>query len=210
MGRTALQPERAIHNEAGVEQRLGERSRLRLEFYNRQDRDLLFRSWAEPRPLDGRVFEGLVTAGIRNRLRGYARGRQILLERRSANGFTGWVSYVFGRARLHDPATGLWFDADQDQRHTVNIFGDRRIRPTVHLSMKWVYASGFPVPGFLREATRGKDSIYYLAITPGGGYIRSGSGAAAVKAAGGGIWAPGCWKRTETSFETPGSCMVTP
>src|SRR5262249_39679462 len=44
-----LLPERATHYEAAVEQRLDDRTRLRLEFYNRQDRDLLARPALDPR-----------------------------------------------------------------------------------------------------------------------------------------------------------------
>jgi hypothetical protein len=34
----------------------------------------------------------------------------------------------------------------EDQRHTVNVFGSYRFLPTVHLSGKWLYGSGFPIP----------------------------------------------------------------
>ena len=33
-----------------------------------------------------------------------------------------------------------------DQRHTLNVFASYRISPTVHLSGKWLFGSGFPVP----------------------------------------------------------------
>ncbi|MBI4874295.1 MAG: TonB-dependent receptor [Acidobacteria bacterium] len=152
-----LAPERANHFEAGLEQRLGARSRLRLEAYNRQDRDLLFRPWFEPRILSGRIFNPPADAALRNSQRGYARGVQMLAQRRSANGFTGWVSYSFGQSKMYDRDLKLWFPSDYDQRHTVNLFASQRIRPSVNLSVKWVYGSGFPVPGFLL-----KDSAGYL------------------------------------------------
>ena len=40
-GRPTLAPERAIHYQATLEQMLGGRTRLRLEAYSRQDRDML-------------------------------------------------------------------------------------------------------------------------------------------------------------------------
>jgi hypothetical protein len=41
----------------------------------------------------------------------------------------------------------------------VNVFGNCRVRPTVNLSLKWLYGSGYPLPGFYRmEAGQ-----YYLA-----------------------------------------------
>ena len=32
----------------------------------------------------------------------------------------------------------------------MNIAGSYRLRPTVNLTAKWSYGSGFPVPGFYR------------------------------------------------------------
>jgi hypothetical protein len=150
-----LAPERATHYAGAFEQRLGERSRLRVEFYQREDRDLLFRPLYEPRMLpDGRIFNPPANAPWRNSLRGYARGAEIFLQRRTANRLTGWVSYALGYTRLRDGATGASFPADQDQRHTVNVYGGYRLRPSVNLSVKWLYGSGFPIPGFfLRDAS---------------------------------------------------------
>ena len=117
---------------AAVEQRLGERTRLRLEFYEREDRDLLFRPLYEPRIVGGRIFNPPVDAPWRNSLRGYARGMEVFLQRRSANRLTGWVSYALGYARLRDGVARVSFPSDQDQRHTVNVFGGYRVRPTVN------------------------------------------------------------------------------
>jgi outer membrane cobalamin receptor len=152
-----LAPERAIHFEGSLEQRFGERVRVRLEAYNRLDRDLMFRPLFEPRILDGRIFNPPADAALMNSQRGYARGAQIVMQRRSANGFTGWAAYSYGVSRIHDRALRLWFPSDWDQRHTVNLFASHRVRPSVNLSVKWVYGSGFPVPGFVI-----KDSAGYL------------------------------------------------
>ena len=72
----------------------------------------------------------------------------MLVQRRSANGLSGWVAYSFGHARWHDERTGLAFDSDFDQRHTLTVFGSYRISPTLNLSTKYRYGSGFPVAGF--------------------------------------------------------------
>ena len=55
LGRRGLLPARSIHTTAALEQRLGERTRLRLEVYDRADRDLPFQSLYEPRVVAGRV-----------------------------------------------------------------------------------------------------------------------------------------------------------
>jgi carboxypeptidase family protein/TonB-dependent receptor-like protein len=159
-GRPSLLPERAIHYEAAIDQRLDERTRVRLEFYNRQDRDLIARPEFDARLLaNGRIFNPPINAPILNSQRGYARGAQIFLQRRTANGFTGWVSYAYGHAQVRDGDLRLSFPADFDQKHTVNVFGSYRLRPTVNLSVRWVYGSGFPIPGFYRAAS----GTYFLA-----------------------------------------------
>ena len=150
-GNRRLLPERATHALVALDQRLDERTRLRLEFFQRQDRDLLFRPLYEPRFLGDEIFNPPLDAPIANSVRGYARGFEIFLQRRSANRLTGWISYTLGYARLRDGRTGISFPSDQDQRHTVNVYLSYRLRPTVNLSAKWIYGSGFPVPGFLRR-----------------------------------------------------------
>ena len=151
LGRADLAPERATHYVAAFEQRLGERSRLRLELYNRQDRDLLFRPWHEPRLIAGRILPWRLDAPVENSLRGYARGFDLYLQRRTANGLTGWLGYSLSYARMRDGPSGARFAADYDQRHAVNAYLGWRLRPSVHLSTRWIYGSGFPVPGFLRR-----------------------------------------------------------
>jgi hypothetical protein len=152
LGRATLLPERAIHYQAGIEQRIGERTRIRAEAWQREDRDLLFRPLLEPRRLNGRIYGGSLLAPIENSLRGYSRGAQVFLQRRSANGLTGWFSYAYGVARVRDGRLGLHFPADFDQRHTANTFLSYRLRPTVNLSGRWTYGSGFPVQGFFLGA----------------------------------------------------------
>jgi hypothetical protein len=154
-GGKGLLPERANSFVASAEQQLGERTRLRLQFYDRQDRDLLFRPLLEPRLVAAYPAAGLYSAfygnynpPISNSLRGYARGMEIFLQRRSANRLTGWISYSLGYTRMRSDDIAASFPADQDQRHTVNVYLGYRLRPTVNLSVKSIYGSGMPVPGF--------------------------------------------------------------
>jgi Carboxypeptidase regulatory-like domain len=144
-----LLPERATHYDAAVERRINERTRLRLEFYDRQDRDLLARPGLDPRVLStGVIVQALPTAPLLNSEHGYSRGIQFLVQRRTANGFTGWVSYAYGHAALTDDTLRLSYAADYDQRHTVNAYLSRRLRPTVNISGHFTYGSGMPLPGF--------------------------------------------------------------
>ncbi|MBL8232302.1 MAG: carboxypeptidase-like regulatory domain-containing protein [Bryobacterales bacterium] len=150
LGRRTLLPERASAVNLALEQRLDERTRIRVEAYQRLDRDLMWRPAQEARILNGRVFGGNLLAPYANSLRGYARGVQIFVQRRTSNGITGWVSYAYGTSRYRDGVTGGRFASDFDQTHTLNVFGSYRIRPTVNVSTRWVYGSGFPVRGYFR------------------------------------------------------------
>lgn len=146
---TGLLPERATHYEAAIEQRLNERTRLRLEVYDRQDRDLLARPALLPRMLlNGNVAPADPSASWLNSERGYSRGLQVFVQRRSANGFTGWISYAYGKTMVHDGVIDQSFPADYDQRHTFNAYVSRRVRPTVNVSARFTYGSGMPLPGF--------------------------------------------------------------
>ncbi|MFN7934324.1 MAG: carboxypeptidase-like regulatory domain-containing protein [Bryobacteraceae bacterium] len=147
-GRINLLAERAVQTQLSLEQRLGERTRVRVTAYDRADRDLIARPMQDARMLNGRVYTGNVLAPYENSLRGYARGLQFLLQRRSTNGITGWASYTYNATRMREGVTGLRYPADFDQRHLVNLFLSYRLRPTVNLSGRWTYGSGFPVRAF--------------------------------------------------------------
>jgi hypothetical protein len=47
-----------------------------------------------------------------NSQRGSAPGLQIFLQRRTANGFSGWISYTYGGTQVRDGVTGSHFAAD--------------------------------------------------------------------------------------------------
>ena len=165
LGSRNLLPIRSNHLLAAVEQRLNERTRLRLELYNRADRDLPFQSFAEPRLIFNsaqvsRVFVPPVSPLWYNALRGCSRGAEIFLQRSSANRFNGWVSYAYGRTNQRDGVSGARFVSDYDQRHTVNIFTGYRLRPSVHVSVHASYGSGFPIPVWLSFS----NGVYNLAL----------------------------------------------
>ena len=83
---------------------------------------------------------------------------EIFAQHSSANRLTGWISYAYGRTDMRDRVTGERFPAYLDQHHTVNAYGGYRIRPSVNLSLRWSYGSGFPIPGYLRTS----GGLYYL------------------------------------------------
>jgi hypothetical protein len=150
LGRRGMPPMRSNQAIAALEQRLGPRTRLRLEVYNRADRDLPFQPLYYPRLLNGKVFAPPVNPPWTTSLRGYSRGVEFFVQRSSANRATGWISYAFGRTGMREGVDR--FPSEQDQRHTVNAYGGYRLRPSVNLSGHAGYGSGFPMPGFIRQA----------------------------------------------------------
>jgi hypothetical protein len=155
-----LSTERAQHFTASIDQAIGERTRVRLEGYQRRDRNLLFRPLGDPRRLtNGALYLPPLNSIWYNSLRGRSSGFVVSLQRRAANGFTGWISYAYGHARMEDARLGSHFPADFDVTHIVSIFGSYRLRPTVNLSAKSLYSTGAPLRGFFE--VRGTE--YFLA-----------------------------------------------
>jgi len=149
-----LKSERAAHYTFQLEQMINDKTRIRVEAYDREDRNGIFSADSEYRLLNGQA----IGPGIRidpssikrkNSLRGHARGVEAFLERRSVNKLSGWISYSYGVARYRDAATDLSFDGDFDQRHTFNLYATYRLKPTLNISTKYRYGSNFPAAAFL-------------------------------------------------------------
>ena len=85
------------------------------------------------------------------RLDGTSRGVELLLQRRSPNGLSGWASYSLGRYRQHDVVTGERFDGDFDQRHAVSLYGVYRLNDRTSVALKLRTSSNFPVRGYFQE-----------------------------------------------------------
>jgi outer membrane cobalamin receptor len=151
-GNPDLRPEQAYHVDAGVEQVFGA-TRWQITMFNREERgvlrndDLEFRLSGDPRaPVD--------SPGIgpwHNALDGYARGVELLVQRRSTTGMSGWFSYSYGVNRYTDRRTGETFDGDFDQRHTVNAYAVFRLTNRVSLAAKWRAGSNIPATGYWRQ-----------------------------------------------------------
>lgn len=137
----------ANHYTAGIEQRIGENTRVKFLVFDRQSDTSQDASLFDP------IHKACIPqSGFLSIERDYSRGAQIILQSRTANRLSGWIGYTLTYAResstlLHGlPLPGTYFPTLEDQRHTLNVFGSYRIRPTVHVSGKWLFGSGFPVP----------------------------------------------------------------
>jgi hypothetical protein len=76
---------------------------------------------------------------------------ELLFQRKSTSGVSGWASYSFGRSRYQDRLTGESFWSDLDQRHTVNLYVFYRMSDRVSFSAKVRAGSNVPVPGYYVE-----------------------------------------------------------
>jgi outer membrane cobalamin receptor len=157
-GGASLRPERARQYDAGLEQRLSAHVRLSATIYDREEDDMLRRPASETRVVNGRGVRGLASARYENRLDGFARGIELLVQRSApGRGISGSVSYAYGRNRYHDVVNGETFWGDYDQRHTVNAYALYRHSDRTSFVAKLRVGSNFPIPGYFAR-TPGSDA----------------------------------------------------
>lgn len=165
-GGQSLAPQSAVHADIGVEQILGTRTRWQLSLYNRSERDVVFASGLDPRAA-GALVPYNAAARYANRLEGFARGVEVMVQRRNPNGVSGWVAYAFSRSRYTDPTTGEAFDGDYDQRHTLNTYASLRFWSRSTAIVKFRAGSNIPVRGYYRAAgTTDKDGLPVFVAGP--------------------------------------------
>ena len=149
---TRLVAERSASIEIGLEQQLGSALRVSGSVYHRRDKDLLRFEDAEIRLEDNRVVLPQAS-NWQNALNGDTNGVELKLERRSANGLNGWLSYAWNKSELEDARgdgqAAERFFADYDQRHTVNTYVAYRWSGRTSVSARWRYGSNFPIRGYI-------------------------------------------------------------
>jgi hypothetical protein len=156
-----LRPERSLSFDAGIEQRLSPSLRWQLTLYSRNERDVLRLDDSEPRFDGGTIVRPVPNPLWQNALTGVSRGVEVVLQRRSPTGLSGWIGYSYGRARYTDARTGERFWADFDQRHSLNVYGQYRATAKTTLSGKLRVGSNFPIPGYFTY----NDGVLALAAT---------------------------------------------
>jgi hypothetical protein len=159
-GTAGLSPEVAYHADVGIEQVFGEDSRWQVTFYNREERDVVRLPDSELRVENDRLVPESRTSRWVNALDGYARGVELLFQRRSSSGLSGWLSYAYSVNRYHDHTNGESFDGDFDQRHTINTYALYRVTNRFSVAAKLRTGSNFPAVGYWEE--RG-ENIYVSA-----------------------------------------------
>jgi len=90
--------------------------------------------------------------------RDYSHGVQLILQRRSSNRLSGWIGYTLLKAQAQRYSVSIpvppfqlvgsdfYYPTLEDQRHNVNMFASYRLRPTLNLSGKFLFGSGYPIP----------------------------------------------------------------
>jgi hypothetical protein len=171
-GTPNLRPQRSNQASVAVEQFLSERIRVRLEAYDRQESDGIYSAASQFRlAAYGAILFPQLGPVLANSQRGYSRGLEFIVQRRSDNGLTGWIAYTLGYSRFTDATTGAHFWGDYDQRHTLNVFASYRAGASVNLSANARYGSGFPITGYVGPPTE-YEGDWYFPLTAAPNQIR--------------------------------------
>ena len=150
-GTRDLRAERAVQTDAGIEQLLGSDTRWQVTLYNRAERGILRLPGEEIRMAGGALIPPSQTSRWTSALDGYARGVELLVQRRSTGGVSGWLSYSLGFNRYEDRTTGESFDGDFDNRHAFNAYVLYRISDRFNVAGKLRTATNVPATGYWEQ-----------------------------------------------------------
>ena len=154
----SVRPMRAQHYDVGIEHRLTASTRWQVALYHREEDGFFRRPLADHRLANNSLVRGVRSAPFEQSLTGYARGVEVLFQRKSASGLSGWLSYAYGRHRYTDVVRNESFYGDNDQRHAFNIYGFYRVSERFSVGAKARFGSNTPAPGYFREV----DGAYTL------------------------------------------------
>ncbi len=158
LGSRSARAQRAEQYDLGFEQRLGPSLRWQVTVFDREETGLFRRAGGETRLANGRVVRGSITAPYQASLEGFARGVEVLLQRRSTTGVSGWLAYSYGRIRNTDTQTRETYWSDLDQRHATNLYVSYRVSDRTSVSAKARVGSNVPAPGYYTK----QGSDYFL------------------------------------------------
>ncbi len=168
-GTPGLNAERATTAALSLDQDLGDRWRLHTELYERNESQLIYSPLTQFRLTSSGSY-AIPTTGpvLTNGLSGYARGVEIMLQRQSANGFSGWLALSRSQNR-YTSDTGMEFSGDNDQHTSITAYGSYRWSNTLSFSAVARYGSGTPIPGYLGTSSgsdnRGDSPVVMYAMS---------------------------------------------
>ena len=153
--------QRADQYDLGFEHRIGTSLRWQATVFDREESGFFRRPAAETRLVNGRVVRGVVTAPYENALEGFARGVELLIQRRSTRGLSGWFAYSYGRTHRTDELTHESYWSDLDQRHAVNLYLSYKVSDRTSLSAKIRGGTNVPAPGYYEQ----QGDVYAVSAT---------------------------------------------
>ena len=158
-GGETIRPERAFAVDLGIVHQLNPGMSLRLTGFQRNESDVL-RRVGEDRidPVRDVRIPASTFPVYRGSIDGTSRGVDVVLMRRATSGLTGWIGYTWAHTKHRDTVSGETFDADQDQRHTLNIFALQRLSYRMTLGAKLRVGSNFPLVGYFEQ----QDDLLFL------------------------------------------------
>ena len=148
LGGRDARAQRAEQYDLGFEQRLGETMRWLVTLYDREETGFFRRPDAETRLVNGRVVRASVSGLFTPSLAGFARGIEVLVQRRATRGVSGWLAYSYGRVRHTDVTRQETYWSDLDQRHAVNLYVSYRVSDRTSVTAKVRGGTNLPAPGY--------------------------------------------------------------
>ena len=164
-GDANLRPGRSVLVDAGVEGRLGAATRWQVSAYNREEHDLIDLPGQYFQVVNGVLRAPSSTSLYANRLNGYSRGVELMVQHKSPDALSGWVAYSLGHTRYADSVTGERFDGDFDQRHTMTAFGRYVVSDRMSVNARWRFGSNRPIAGYLDQRP---GDLFFVSATRNG------------------------------------------
>lgn len=151
-----LEHMRATHYIAGIEYLLTPATKVTLEVFDKEYRDMpevVANGEAVADPVYVLDNRGDFSGELASTGRGYARGAELLVQKKLAQGFYGLASASVFRSRYRD-FQGTWRDRDFDTRTLFSVIGGYKPNNRWEVSARWTYYGGRPYAPIDAERSR--------------------------------------------------------
>lgn len=155
---------RSIHWVGGVAYLLTSDTRLTVEVYNKQYDQIPMFSGNTSGELPIYIPDDFMStfSNLSSDGKAYARGVDVLLQKKLAENFYGMVSVSYFRSK-YQAQDGEWYNRNFDNRYLFNVIGGYRPNNRYEFSARWSYQGGRPfTPIDVIRSTETGDEIYDL------------------------------------------------
>lgn len=135
-------PQRSSQVSVEMEWRVAPGVRLDMEaYYKNLSRIVTYKTESPYEFLRKMDWDNIAATGS-----GYAQGIELFLKFKQGR-MTGWAGYTLSKARSKyaDINNGDWLAADNDRRHTIQLYASVNVARNVDISASWTYGSGAPL-----------------------------------------------------------------